>query len=682
MNSKRFDFTQLKHFIFAIAASFGAASFANAAQVVQSPPATLDAYVVTATQNEGLLAFDSPVAVNLISQEMIVRNNVVTTHELFQNTPGIDVITSGPGAVHPVIRGLSEARVLVLVDGIRLSEERPGGSHVFSIDPAQVDRVEVIRGPSSVLYGNGAIGGVINIITKKAPMEQTPEARSSGNASLQYASASDGFRKTAHVHAGKGSLNVYAGATHNETENVKTPKGEIRFSDYEGYTAWTGGNYAKDKITTEINYWQTQGDLGIASPAAFVEDKFDGEIHRMLNGKIRAYELSDWVKEISLQASWQEHERNRIRRPNTVALVNIQVDKQTWTLRPQAVIVPHEAHRLTVGTEYWKENLSSSRRMPAGNPYDGVPVMPPSEREGLGFFAQDEFSFSEKLNFVGGIRYDSIKSKTQGSPAPYPINGAVSDSDSSVSASLGAVYALQEDTNLFANAGRAFRSPTIIERYFYGPHDGPGQDYGDPNLKPETSWSFDIGVRQQTEDYSASASVFYTRVDELIQKTLTNPTAAPAAQINQFKNLSEAELYGLELEGEYALATPISVYAWFAYTKGNDKKANRPLTNIPPFKARYGIRYEGMLESYDVWADFSALTATAQNSAGVGEKKTGGYTTLDLRTGVTFSKNWSAQFAVENILDKTYYNHLSSAYQSLNFAEAERNFKLGLNYAY
>ena len=130
----------------------------------------LDNVVVTPTGSEKE-AFDTSLPVNLIQARDIEERIVVSVADLFRTEPGVDAVTAGPGSVHPMIRGLQGERVLVLVDGIRLSEQRPGGNHVFSLDPAQIERVEVVRGPASVLYGSDAIGGVVNFITKRADEE-------------------------------------------------------------------------------------------------------------------------------------------------------------------------------------------------------------------------------------------------------------------------------------------------------------------------------------------------------------------------------------------------------------------------------------------------------------------------------------------------------------------------------
>jgi len=645
----------------------------------------LDEFVVTATQDDTLRAFDAPVPVNLITNEEMKRQNIFSLPELFQNEPGMDAVTAGPGSLHPVIRGHGQGRVLVLVDGVRLEEERPGGNHVFSIAPSQIERVEVVRGPGSVLYGSGAIGGVINIITKKAPYSSNDDFRASGEVITQYESASDGIAGSAHGYTGQGSYNVYAGASYRDSNDIDTPEGELRFSHYQGYTGWIGGNYIWDNASAEIRYWQIEADIGIPAPATFVRDEFEGELHRMLSADLRYEPAPDWFEEAALLLSWQEHNRNRIRKPNALGIVNIQVEKDAWSLRPQLTLTPTENHRITTGLEFWLEDLTSSRfiaNLPPAATFSGVPVMAPSQREGLGLFAQDDYSVSEQLNLIVGIRYDRIETNTDGSPAPYFITSSQSDTDEAFSGSIGAVYSLTENINLFANAGRAFRAPTLIERYFFGPHDGPGQDRGAPNLDPEISWNWDAGIRKETELWSASASLFYSQVDDLIQKKLTNPGAPPASQIFQFQNIAEAQLYGFELEGSYQVHADVQLFGWVSWVEGNDQTNDQPLTDIPPLKVRYGALFEKEINGQQFFAELSALSAARQNREGAGESETAGYTVVDIRAGITINDDWQINAAIENVFDKTYANHLSSAWQSLGYRETQRNFQLSASYSF
>jgi len=172
----------------------------------------LDTIVVTAKRYESNL-FDTSQPINIINKDDIQKIQPVTIGDVFKNQPGIDVSQTGMGTERLMIRGLYDARVLILVDGIRLSEQAPGGDHALSIDPSQIERIEVVRGPASVLYGSDAIGGVINIITKKQKRIINDGARFNGSIDAGYDSATNAKLAGLSIDGGYDRFNYYLGGS-------------------------------------------------------------------------------------------------------------------------------------------------------------------------------------------------------------------------------------------------------------------------------------------------------------------------------------------------------------------------------------------------------------------------------------------------------------------------------------
>ncbi|MEA3330550.1 MAG: TonB-dependent receptor [Campylobacterota bacterium] len=646
----------------------------------------LDPITVTATQNPELKADESVLPVDIITRDIIEQKGITSLHELFSHTSGVDVITAGPGSVMPIIRGLSHEQVLILVDGVRLSDERPGGNHVLSIDPAQIERVEIVKGPGSVLYGAGAVGGVVNFITKKAPKGKTEEFKISGDAGVGYETNNNAKKQTVQINASSSDLNFYVGAINKKSDNIETPDEELKFSYYDGYTVWGGGDYSNGDWNTEVNLWQTKADIGIAAPRTFVKDYYKDETHTMINGKISYKNSGAFIERFDLQLAWQEHNRHRIRKADTTKLVDIKVDKETKTLRGQFILLPTNEHRITTGVDMFDEKLTSTRIMdgfpPAVGKFDGVPVMAPSSRTAIGLFAQDEIVINNKLNITLGARVDSVTAKSDGAKSPYFLTSSHSDTDTAISGSIGGIYKLNEDAKIYANLGRAFRAPTIIERYYSGPHDGPAQDQGNPDLDPEKSINFDIGMRFKGQNYRTSVGVFYNKVDNMIKKILTNPSAPVSAQVYTYQNISEAELYGGEFDGIYYISDEFSTFGNITLTRGNDKTTDHPLTAIPPLKARYGINYEREINNYYLLLKLSGESAMRQDSVGKGEKETPGYTIANFRLLLSHDNGLSTSLSLENMFDRVTYDHLSYAWQSLDYASIGRNLKLDINYKF
>lgn len=671
----------MKKLLLSVAAVLCSVQFAFAEEVTALPE-----MLVTPTGSEKI-AFDVSLPVNLIESDEIEEKITSYIRAVFEKEPGVDVVSTGNGSVHPMIRGLHGERVLILVDGIRLSEQRPGGNHVFSLDPAQIERVEVVRGPASVLYGSDAIGGVINFITKGAEERDEPEVRASGEASVQYDSATDGLKESAHLKFGKGRLNGYFGGTHNDAENIETPEGELNNSFYDGYTLWTGGNYIGDGWKFETDYSFMKADIGVPSGEAFAEDYFKGEKHHRLAMGIEMDEFgSDTLECMRLDFGWQRHNRNRYRRKTTGTPppvvgdleVGIELDIDTYSLKPQIFLSPNDSHYLTMGLDFFYEDASSGRTIgDTGsnwvNPvYNDVPVIPDSDRLGIGAFIQDEILVGENWVVTPGLRVDWIESETDGHPGHF-ITEEDSSDNYAVSGNLGLLYKLTDEVNLYSNVGRAFRAPTLLELYFYGPHD-VAQDFGDPNLDAETSWNFDFGVKVKTERVQAMTGVFYNIVDNYIAKE------KQADDNYQYKNYDSVTLYGAEAGLDYELGHGFSTFASASYVFAEDDDTGAYLPEIPPLKCNYGIRYEkDLAEQQKLWIEFSGLSVSDQNKVNANEKKTSGYTRLDLHAGVELGGNWSFIVGVENLTDELYYDHLSTTWQDVGLTDNPgRNFKVML----
>ncbi len=667
-------------FIF-IAAVLCCASFVFAEETV-----TLTDVVVTPTGSEKE-SFDTSLPVNLLESRDLDEKIAVTVAEIFLKEPGVDVVTAGPGSVHPIIRGLSGERVLVLVNGVRLSEQRPGGNHVFSLDPAQIERVEVVRGPASVLYGSDAIGGVINFTTKGADGETGSETHFGGEADVQYEGATEGWKESAHLRFGQGCFNGYVGGTYKDTGNIETPEGELANSFYKGYTVWGGGNYIGEGWKTYADYSFMEADIGIPAPDAFAEDYFKGEQHHRLALGFEANEFSGATEHLAVDFGWQRHNRHRYRRkvdglPPPIQAsggdlnVNIRLDIDTYTLKPQMVFVPNNTHRVTFGLDTFYENATSDRTIRDSasswvNPgFDGVPVIPDSTRMGVGAFMQDEIALGDCWVVTPGLRTDWIEAQTDGHPR-HQLTGEETSESSAVSGNLGLLYKVSNEVNLYGNVGRAFRAPTLLELYFYGPHD-VGNDIGDPDLDPETSWNFDIGMKTRTDRLQTMVSAFYNMVDDYIVKE------------NQgddnylYMNYAKVSLYGAEAGLDYDVGGGFSTFASLSYVRGENDDTGEDLPGIPPLKGRYGVRYDATLGAENgLWVELAGLTASDQDKTGPNERETDGYTRGDMRMGVDLGETWSFVAAVENFTDELYQEHLSSTWQEFGLNDqAGRNVKL------
>lgn len=650
----------------------------------------LEEVVVTATGYDRL-ALNTSLPVNVINEDDLNERVAQTMVDVLDGAPGVDFSSTGTGSVRPVIRGLLDERVLILVDGLRLSEQRPGGNHILSLDPAQVAGVEVVRGPASVLYGSDAIGGVMNVITRKEERRTDPGWRSGLVQDLACESATSGWKSTSQATFGRGRFNGYAGGFYRDAENLETPAGEIPHSFFRGGSIWGGGGWEGDRWRARFGYSFMQADIGIPeNDQVFLADYFNDETHHNLAGRLVRYGDDDLVREFRLDVGWQRHERNRYRlrtSPGPAVLGNlkitIDVDLDTWLFQPQWILGPGAGHTLTCGLQAFLEEATSARRMvdtaPGSafqHPFDEVPVIPPSDRVGLGVFAQDEWEISPRWTLVPGGRFDHITTGSDGHPN-HAVATELEREDQALSGNLGLVHHLRPGWNLHANLGRAFRAPTLLERFFFGPHDAAKDDVGNPDLEPETSLNLDLGLKVREPGWRVQVSAFHNTVHDYIAKVDVDTALA-------WLNLDDVHLYGGEAALEVWPADDWTLFGSLAWVRGEVVDADGNLPSIPPLRGRAGARWERELgREHRLWSEAILLWTDGQTNPGPGERATPSWRRLDLRGGWARGEHWSLTVAVENLTDSAFSDHLSRVWQDLGrISQPGRNGKVGVRFGF
>lgn len=630
----------------------------EAAGETSAPAVSLDEIIVTASMNEAKV-FNSSLPVNVITRKDIERTVPADMGDLFKYQPGLNVSYTSMGSVRPMIRGLYDERVLIMVDGIRLSEQRGGGDHALSINPGQIERIEVVRGPGSVLYGSDAIGGVINIITRNSRRNSGEGTHLHGQLGIQYDSAAESKEGDAYIEGGAGKINFFAAGIYQDTDNVETPEGELLHSFHDTRNYSGGMNYTGENTFLSIWGYASSADIGNPLKYTFKESYFDNEKHRFVSGVFEQNNIAPFLKKFRIDGAFQRHNRHfHLLNPSDVS-VDIFLDIDTWNLQPHFVMQAGNAQRITAGVQFFYEEVTSSREMSTG-PLSGV--IPDCTRTGMGYFLQDEITFTKRFRAVLGVRYDRIVSESEPGEDEllygHPI-GENRETDENTSGSIGLLFAVVKDRlNLTANAGRAFRAPTLLERYFYGTHT-EGEDRGNPGLDPEVSLNLDAGVKLNLPGFWMTVSGFQNRIDNYIVKYDTGQTGA-SGSIFEFRNVDSAVILGAESEAELALVWGFTVFGNVTWLRGENSDTGEPLPYVPPLSGTYGVRYSRDFRSLNVWGEFAAHSAARQDRVDdTTETETPGYTVCDVRLGINYTDLVSVTGFVKNITDKSYHDHLS-----------------------
>ena len=306
-------------------------------------------------------------------------------------------------------------------------------------------------------------------------------------------------------------------------------------------------------------------------------------------------------------------------------------------------------------------------------PADLTPPTPKSNRSGIGVFMENENQLTSRFNLNLGLRYDYIASHADGTLGTLTASNR-NEKDTDFSGSVGAVFKASQNIRILANAGRAFKAPTLQERFFKGTAQ-VGYLSGNPDLNSETSFNMDAGVRWQTGRIEAGVYAFRNQIDDFI---VMKPVVA-AADTFLYDNVGKALLQGAELELRVILTGHLSSSAQLGFVRGEDTERNEDLPQVPPLNGKVSLRFDGSSGKY--WVEAAGQFADKQDKVAENEKTTAGYGLLHLSAGVNIGsvvpgfKNCYLTGNVRNVFDKAYRDHLSTVNW---WAAPGRNIVIGL----
>ncbi len=650
----------------------------------------LDPVIVTSTR-PGTKKLEQKTPVNIIERKEIEEKIPQSHDEIFKGKAGIDLSHSGAGISRPMIRGLSDSRVLLLADGIRISELRHGGNHALSVDISSIEQVEILRGASSVIYGTDALGGVINFITQ--PRNNLTEKPFSANASVSYDSASSGTMASASVADSSEHFGYKAGGKIKDTGNIQTPDGELPFSFHDVKSGFGNMYYLAGKNLFALSSYFTYSDIGVpvlasdpALPNALSKAQFEGETHTFVHG---TYERNMSLQDtLSLDMAYQYHERHmRQVFAKNGNPVNIDVDITTVNADPRWTHEFSDTNALSAGMQNIFMAAGSAREIlklvatgPSGPvAYNGVPVIPDSMQSQNGVYVQDEWKISSRWFQTLGARYDFIYSETQGHPN-HIIKTAQTDMDHNVSATYNLEYFfVPEHVKYTIGVSRSFRAPILLERYFDGPHQG-GNDRGNPDLDPEIGWNTQGTLKILYPFFSMEWGLYYNYITQYIEKVDIG------SNTDEYQNVHKAHLYGTDADFAWNFFRGFSLFGSITAIRGQNLSQNANLSDIPPVKGRYGLRFEDAISArWKMWQELAFLSAADVLYPGEGEDKTPGYTTVDYYLGFRYGSSLILSFYVKNLADKGYHDHLSRVDPTLSGVKWEqpgRSFGAGVSYTF
>ena len=677
-----------------LAAHVHAQSAPNA-QENRPPDPSDDASLATVTVTAKGYAADAaetPIATTVLTREDLSRKQARNVGEAVRGEPGLAVSLDGAQGMNPVIRGLKRDSVVLLVDGMRLNSAQPAGAVASFMSLGLADRVEVVKGPASVLYGTGALGGAVNVRLPQARFEPGVKF----HASAGYDSASRGLRGAGVGNFSQGDHALMLGASLARNKDYKEPRGRVAHTGYDSGAFIGQYRYRLDSAQQLRVSVQQHRDDDVWYPGATRPHPLPavGAIttHSPRQTR-RLYEVGYSRKgagshplNVDARIYRQEMHRTIYVRSSRLGrdIITNDVTFATNGLDARADWLAHPQHLLSFGLNAWRMAASPDSRQ--GRPpqfTQFVPNLPFTHGrvQATGLYLQDDMRFG-KLNVLAGLRYDRVKGSAT-SMKNRSVTRGLDRSDGATSASLGVMYEAAPLLRPYASLSRAFRAADLRERYQSGARSNGFYYAGSPQIKPETATQFELGLKGESDKLSYQVAAFRTRISDYITgMQLSGPAAVAACGAQQARycmqtvNLGHATLTGFEAGLRWQMLPGHWLQAAYTRIRGTNGDYDEPLFQMPADEL--SLAWEGRLPP--AWSADAGVRLVRRQSrvatrfARGTEDATAGYGVVDIGATWRFAPQQSLRFAIRNVGDKRYHEHLAEGLPGMEVKAPGRSF--------
>ena len=597
---------QVRRLTLALSASLFASLPAVALAQPDRGATDLDQVVVTADRIETLVA-DSIVPVQVIDREEIERSQSTNVLELLRGRAGIDFGNQGgAGKLSSLfLRGAESDHVLVLVDGVKYSSATAGMAAFQDLPLALIDRVEIVRGPRSSLYGSEAIGGVIQVFTRRGGDGFSPHVTVGGgsngsrdasagfgyNGTRGWVGANAAYARTDGINACRGSGTLFQGCFTDEPDD-------------DGYRnvslSLRGGLRLTDALTVEGNFLNVAGD-----------NEYDGSwtnrsrILQQVAGTQLKYKASDRLSLTAALGRSKDHSDDYL---DTTLRSRFETRRDSASL--QADIAVAAAHTVSVGVDHIEDHVDSSTRYAVDS------------RDNTAVF----------VSYQGGAGLQRWQASVR--------NDDNEQFGNHLTGGLGWGLAFANGIRFNASIGTGFKAPTFNDLYY------PGSE--SPDLKPEESTSLNLGLSQFADTWNWSFNVYESRIDNLIVFSYPPPNFVGIG-----RNIDEARIRG----AEFTYATTLAGWnlsTQLSHTDPRDRSGGVNHDNLLARRARNTGRVDidRTFGAFRIGSTVNGAGSRYDNAANTA--RLGGYGTMDLRLEYALNRDWSLLARASNVFDRDY----------------------------
>ncbi len=678
--------------------------------ITDSGATPLTSVTITATRSPRQVIL-TPNPVIVVDSTRIRGSLANGSAELLREYPGVDITGSGANQGRPIIRGQRGQRILLLEDGVRLNNTRR--QQDFGELPGLVgldglDRIEVVRGPASVLYGTDAIGGVINLINSD-PAFSRGEPRLTGLLRYRYSSNDQQKRPSGALNAQFPRFSLAAAGAFRNARDYEAPAGSFGNLALANDTRVNGTGVKDDNMSLQgavkiqdnqellarfSRYSATDAAFGfvantdLGTPnAPSIDIRYPDQKYVKTSVRYRSNSLAfPFADRTYVVAYTSGNDRSLTLNvfvpfgPGTPPGAGVSVktrnltDVNTVGFRAEAA-KSFWKQVLTYGADFFRDRSNNSDSAvttvigfgPPRPQTNDTATTPNASFRSTGLFVQTEAALTDRVSLVAGTRWQTVTAKTRATPkVTTPL---IESSDNAVVAAGNALFRVAENVNLIASVGRAFRSPNLIERFFNGAApEGNGYQLRNPDLKAETSIDVDFGIKAGYQGVYGEAFFFRNSISNGIRIA---PTGTKVGQFAAFRNVNVERLRDQGVEMLLQAALPAGFTIGSSYTKIDSKNISNPLN---PVGDSYSSKVTGSLGWKDsggrFWTEYLVRANGRRKDVALGKSPIGpvlpGFTVHSLRGGAklfsTGALEHGVNFSLNNLTNRLYAEFANASF--------------------
>lgn len=568
---------------------------------------------VTPGSASEFLAYNAFNSIQSLDAYDIAKNAAPTLASLVQRAPGVNIRSFGPGSERPIIRGFDGDRVLVLQDGIRTGDlSSQSGDHGLTLDPGALDRVEVVRGPATLLYGSNAIGGVVHALTPQEAFRRRPFTGLRGQFLTEAGSGNGQGAGNGNLQYGQGNWMFWAGGGSRRTGDYQTPAGQIDNSGASISNGRGGIGYTGQRGFFSAGYDTERGRYGVPFAGAFhghhdEEEEAEHEVDVDLKPRRQNFRADAGLRDLTMpfassvrlivsHLDWRHDE------------LEIEDGRETLDTRftNKTTSIRAEVEQRRTGRLSGKVGASTELRdyLVVGE----EALAPATSQQAVALFAYERLDFGRARMLLGGrferTAYD-VEAREAHSEDKLLAPATRDRVFSGLSASAGLHVDLARGTALVATLARSYRAPALEELYNFGPHVGNlAFEIGNTNLDREASVGVDVSLRHRSRRARGELNAFVYDIDDFIYPGARSGVTSSDLLVVNYRQ-TKSRFTGFDGQITLSLHDYLWVNASAGYVRAELTQTGAAAPRIPPFHARLWLdmSYRGLILSPElVWA--------------------------------------------------------------------------------